>query len=388
GNYEECIGTRARLNETLYADVERLDFAGKYCVVTFMAVPPEGKEVRSDQLVNGLASLGIYGVPFLAEGICLPSSCSDADVQNSLSANFEGTIQAGIVGCQDDSVPPLTTSGIILVVVLSLFGVYFLIGTILDLRFRNNKKKPETFMDSLLVAGSFYTNGEKLLSTKQGSDVIGSLHGIRFVTMTWVVLGHTYSIMTAGVPMINPMVLDEMTKVFFFNAILNATPSVDTFFFMSGLLVSYLLLKELQRNKGKFNIIKFYIHRYIRLTPIYAMFIWFSVDLFPYTFSGPLQKIVSDVLTDPCRDQWWRNLLYINNMVEEKEGMCMGHTWYMANDFQMYLVSPLIILPLFFFPAVGMGFAGLLLAGSITVPAVVLIANDIGGTSTYQDRIK
>ncbi|CAG0899050.1 unnamed protein product [Darwinula stevensoni] len=59
----------------------------------------------------------------------------------------------------------------------------------------------------------------------------------------------------------------------------------------------------------------------------------------------------------------------------------------MANDFQMYLVSPLIILPLFFFPAVGMGFAGLLLAGSITVPAVVLIANDIGGTSTYQDRI-
>ncbi|CAG0892217.1 unnamed protein product [Darwinula stevensoni] len=374
--------------------------------------PPEGKAVRSDQLVNGLASLGIYGVPFLAEGICLPSSCSDADVQNSLSANFEGTIQAGIVGCQDDSVPPLTTSGIIFVVVLSLCGVYFLIGTIWDLRLRHTKKKPgstlfpsvQTFTDRLLVAGSFYSNGEKLLSTKQGSDVIGSLHGIRFVTMTWVLLGHTYSILTAGAPIINPMVFDEMTKGFFFNAIMNATPSVDTFFFMSGLLVSYLLLKELQRNKGKFNIIKFYIHRYIRLTPIYAMVLWFSVDLFPYTFSGPFQKIVSDAFTDPCRDQWWRNLLYVNNMVEENEGMCMGHAWYMANDFQMYIISPLIILPLFFFPAVGkhknekyirseilpkgMGFAGLLLAGSITVPAVVLIANEIGGTYTYQDRIK
>ena len=46
--------------------------------------------------------------------------------------------------------------------------------------------------------------------------------------------------------------------------IVNTTVSVDTFFLMSGLLVSYLLLRELDRCKGKFNVALFYLHRYMR----------------------------------------------------------------------------------------------------------------------------
>ena len=44
----------------------------------------------------------------------------------------------------------------------------------------------------------------------------------------------------------------------------NGTIAVDTFLLMGGLLVSYLLLKELDRNKGKFNVTLFYLHRYLR----------------------------------------------------------------------------------------------------------------------------
>ena len=46
--------------------------------------------------------------------------------------------------------------------------------------------------------------------------------------------------------------------------IVNATVSVDTFFLMSGLLVSYLLLRELDGSEGKFNAALFYLHRYLR----------------------------------------------------------------------------------------------------------------------------
>ena len=42
----------------------------------------------------------------------------------------------------------------------------------------------------------------------------------------------------------------------------NAMFSVDTFFFMSGLLVAYLSFGEM--DKGRFNLKMFYIHRYIR----------------------------------------------------------------------------------------------------------------------------
>ncbi len=50
----------------------------------------------------------------------------------------------------------------------------------------------------------------------------------------------------------------------------NSSVSVDTFFLMSGLLVSFLLLRELDRNKGKFNVGLYYLHRYLRLTIVYA----------------------------------------------------------------------------------------------------------------------
>lgn len=49
-------------------------------------------------------------------------------------------------------------------------------------------------------------------------------------------------------------------------SIINATVSVDSFFLMSGLLVSYLLLKELDRNAGRINVGMLYLHRYLRYT--------------------------------------------------------------------------------------------------------------------------
>ena len=51
---------------------------------------------------------------------------------------------------------------------------------------------------------------------------------------------------------------------FLFQAVMNGYPSVDSFLFLSGLLVSFLTFKELDRSKGRLNIVMFYVHRYIR----------------------------------------------------------------------------------------------------------------------------
>jgi len=42
-----------------------------------------------------------------------------------------------------------------------------------------------------LLCFSFYTNGVKLLSATKSSESLGCVHGIRFISMTWVILGHT-----------------------------------------------------------------------------------------------------------------------------------------------------------------------------------------------------
>ncbi|KAK8371740.1 hypothetical protein O3P69_016255 [Scylla paramamosain] len=45
--------------------------------------------------------------------------------------------------------------------------------------------------------------------------------------------------------------------------IINGYPNVDSFFFLSGLLVSYSVLREARRTNS-FNVLLFYVHRFIR----------------------------------------------------------------------------------------------------------------------------
>lgn len=45
----------------------------------------------------------------------------------------------------------------------------------------------------LLLSFSVYTNGKKLLSTKQTSGSLRAVNGIRFLSMSWVILGHSYA---------------------------------------------------------------------------------------------------------------------------------------------------------------------------------------------------
>ena len=58
-----------------------------------------------------------------------------------------------------------------------------------------------------------------------------------------------------------------------FQGISNATVSVDTFLLISGLLVCYLLLAELERKKGKFNVGLFYLHRYLRFDAMLSIYL-------------------------------------------------------------------------------------------------------------------
>jgi len=47
-------------------------------------------------------------------------------------------------------------------------------------------------------------------------------------------------------------------------AIANGTFSVDTFFFLSGLLVTFLGLKHINKTKGNINVPLMYLQRYLR----------------------------------------------------------------------------------------------------------------------------
>ena len=48
-------------------------------------------------------------------------------------------------------------------------------------------------MEQVLLSFSVYTNAAKILNTNQPPGTLTAVNGIRFISMTWVILGHTYA---------------------------------------------------------------------------------------------------------------------------------------------------------------------------------------------------
>ena len=102
-------------------------------------------------------------------------------------------------------------------------------------------------------------------SQEGGKERLSCLDGIRFMSISWVVLCHTVQVtLTEGNTQNILRFVQVYVKPVSFNIILNAFVSVDTFFTLSGCLVSYLALKEMEKTKGRLNFLFFYLHRYLR----------------------------------------------------------------------------------------------------------------------------
>ncbi|CAG5133781.1 unnamed protein product, partial [Candidula unifasciata] len=51
---------------------------------------------------------------------------------------------------------------------------------------------------NIFLSFSAYTNGKRLLSTSQAPGSITVIHGLRFLTMAWIIIGHTYFLLIFG----------------------------------------------------------------------------------------------------------------------------------------------------------------------------------------------
>ncbi|XP_076343531.1 nose resistant to fluoxetine protein 6-like isoform X2 [Tachypleus tridentatus] len=197
---------------------------------------------------------------------------------------------------------------------------------------------------------------------------MGALHGIRFLSMTWVLIGHTYTFVnfqSVG----NLFKMTDITTSFAFLAVSNATFSVDTFFFMSGLLVTYVTLKVMKKNSGHLNLPLYYFHRFLRLTPPYALVITFTV-VWKAMSRGPFWNDIVVTQANFCEKSWWASLLYINNLVKFEE-ICLAHGWYLSNDMQFFVLTPLILIPLYKKPIAGLLINFLFLLGTTVTPGVL-----------------
>lgn len=104
---------------------------------------------------------------------------------------------------------------------------------------------------------------------------------------------------------------------------------VDIFFVLSGFLISYILMKECHKYEGKIDVFNFFRGRVLRLY-------------------GPL-VIATAVMALISGEIVWLTLLFVNNIFYGENNNGFIHTWSVAVEMQMYLISPFILIAMYRF---------------------------------------
>ena len=385
---------------------------------------------------------------FPYQGVCYPDACTKQDIQDNnvffmkqIFSHVEGSPIFAFTplrnadsniedideekytrGCTDDEKYNIeweeeiqkNTDAQTTFIVLAIIGFFILIGTLVDVSHRITQnasligggKKPNSESGlgfQMLVAFSLVSNTEFIFqtSTKKGSNRLDCLDGIRAISMTWVILGHNFLFGSFFVHHRNheySSSVREKHEYFAFEAIKQGEYSVDTFLFIGATLLSYLLLKDLDKSDGWFNlkgpmmILFFYLNRYLRIAIPLGLVIAVFIGVTPFMISEPTSAhMIATNEAESCRNYWWRHVTFINIWqypvwkVEDPEACiqscegkpkcnleppeliephcvddcveqrcirryetdgCLGQTWYLAFDMEWFLVSPLVVYPL------------------------------------------
>ncbi|XP_066933870.1 nose resistant to fluoxetine protein 6-like [Clytia hemisphaerica] len=374
GNYEECMS----IPDSHYCDMKNVAL----------------------NLVNRVTLLSNYGV-------CAPKECDIFDVTNLLNSSVNylehqlnrslnfimifpanqsisptnpvQPVQTNSLCYSDETYSKFSNGAIAMIVISSIIFALCVIGTTLELiltliqsmmmetmgymddlnslpvdstqKQTNLAFSPESYSNIFLrffLCFSIIRNSKAIFNTDVPSSAILSINGIRTLSIWWVILGHLIIHLTSSD---NPVIfLNDWLKRFSFQAIGNAPVSVDSFFVLSGLLVGYLSFKRFETH-GKLPLLRYYLHRYIRLTPSYLYLIFFVTYLYPYFGSGPTWRGSPEA--EHCSSYWWTNILYINNIYPDVGHECYVVSWYLANDMQFYIISPLIMWVMYRFKKTG-----------------------------------
>lgn len=86
----------------------------------------------------------------------------------------------------------------------------------------------------------------------------------------------------------------------------------DAFIMLSGLLTSYAIIGRLKNNKSP-QIGQEYFSRFLRIVPMLAALILFCTFILPELGQGPQWNLVVNQHADICKQNWWRNFLFIHN---------------------------------------------------------------------------
>uniref|UniRef100_A0A1I7UTZ2 NRF domain-containing protein n=1 Tax=Caenorhabditis tropicalis TaxID=1561998 RepID=A0A1I7UTZ2_9PELO len=231
GSYQECQRISGKKYET------------NYC---YLVLVP-GKNARCSRSASSV----------IRSATCMSSSCTPDDLPTLFNSVPLLPFTACQAFCSDFNVPKTPAFwaftgflGVMTVIVLGASVIDYL------------ELKNDNLGLKMLLTFSLWENAGVISSVKeQKPGFIKCLDCIRFMSMLWVVTGHAFTFL------VPPDTIRSMSHFMdhpLNHLILNAFFSVDAFFLLSGIVVSYLFFKtrlKIAQIKSPMTWILYYIHR-------------------------------------------------------------------------------------------------------------------------------
>ncbi|KAM7303680.1 nose resistant to fluoxetine protein 6 [Ixodes scapularis] len=232
----------------------------------------------------------------------------------------------------------------------------------------------------LIVSFSVVRNTRLLFAgAERPEGPLDALNGIRVVSCFWIVLGHIYFLtdLSSYIRFSSLTKLQVLFRDFLFTVVENFTLPVDTFFFITGLLLVYNQRKKCSKKQtiSFWDTVRMVTHRYWRMTPPFALTMALFV-LVPTLGSGPMWWEVLGTPSENCRLHWWSNLLYFSNYMSYTK-MCMLHSWFLSLNMQYFIIGIPLTLMLFRNPG----------ATSVVILALTLACSAATSTVAYLNNL-
>ncbi|KAG5341008.1 NRF6 protein, partial [Acromyrmex heyeri] len=307
-------------------------------------------------------------------GLCLPASCST----NNISFILEGIFRDRILLINDlysadlnliqiknlndnhqwllNGATPFICVGLVLTIALMISGtVYdiFIYQTYLKTMTKTvnvenavemqmtdlSSSREKSRIGNVLMCFSIYTSTKMIFNTKFGTEEITVVHGIRFLTMVWIITVHSiYYLLEYFDNKIQAMRLLDSLPIQVIS---------NTYFFLSGFLLAYTYLKN-KIDKEQINPINYkekINEFFVRIMKRYIRYIYANINKDDY-----------------CNNYYYYTNYYCNKLFKNKRypksihntSICLSWNWYLSNDMQFYVIglALLILSTVYFYVAV------------------------------------
>ncbi|XP_075538067.1 nose resistant to fluoxetine protein 6-like [Dermacentor variabilis] len=309
-------------------------------------------------------------------GVCVIDSCSEQDITNIAHSLLGSFATINVKNCVTSVDEGIDNTQAWIIAILAVIATVIVAATSFELLTRNwDKERKNSTRYKCLVAFSLITNTRIIVdvSNNQNSDgnSLRFIHGIRFLSIFWVCLGHSYGTIADNITrLVNALHYFEHWESLIAIA---GFLAVDTFFFLSGFLLYYALMKQ-TRNRVVVTLVAI-IRRFIRnaskilatkticmtssnrhgkslnikaltarlRTTVPLFFVIMCMHLLPLIASGPNSKELYNKFYAEIRKHWWDFLFHMRNWRGDQEITILVQVWYLAADFQFFLISLVVI---------------------------------------------